>query len=243
MRIDEITRRGFLKGALGAVVGGVPLLSRAAPWQELETYRETNPIEYERVWVPRITELQGRCNNILSKIYSVLAKMPKWSKFAKTTPVKIIVDALSENMNAVVGSDRAIYVDVSVFWDAPDSVLVFVLAHELGHIVLKHPESNASPALSRKQEYEADLFAIQLCKSMGFNSSQFFTFVNNIKTKSDRIEKQLRDEEAESDSTASHPSDRQRMERAKKYKFHLSRGGIEQLNTLSQHLYRATQSA
>lgn len=60
--------------------------------------------------------------------------------------------------------ERAVQEDMMV------NVMALVLAHEMGHIVLKHkPYSDISPKESQKQEFEADAFGADLVHSSGMS--------------------------------------------------------------------------
>ncbi len=47
------------------------------------------------------------------------------------------------------------------------NTVVFLLAHELGHVLKKHRNDAGDPALQRKQEIEADQFAIDVMRRIG----------------------------------------------------------------------------
>jgi hypothetical protein len=54
--------------------------------------------------------------------------------------------------------------------------IAFVLGHEIGHLALKHkPASHVTPTASRRQENEADIFAVALTQKAGF--AVFFAWV------------------------------------------------------------------
>jgi Zn-dependent protease with chaperone function len=115
-----------------------------------------------------------------------------------------------------------------VFWDAPDDVLAFAIAHELGHIALGHV-GDVTPVQSRKEELDADDFAVKLCKALGYNKAGLFKFIHN---KEAYFWTNLKSSSADS----THPNFDQRINRAKKQGFQLSKGGIQQMNTLMTHL-------
>jgi hypothetical protein len=53
--------------------------------------------------------------------------------------------------------------------DALIDSMAFVIGHEIGHLALKHkPATKITPAASRRQEYEADIFSAALAKKAGF---------------------------------------------------------------------------
>lgn len=56
-----------------------------------------------------------------------------------------------------------------LYGDLATSALLFVLAHEGAHVLLRHPGNQAvSPAASRSNEIEADRLALDVMKSLGY---------------------------------------------------------------------------
>ena len=128
-----------------------------------------------------------------------------------------------------------------MFWDAPDAALAFAIAHELGHIAYDHGDVDMDSSqdynkqvqaakLSRQQELDADLFAIKLCKVLGYNKAELFKFISK------NIEEYNWIETITNSPTSTHPSYKQRIERAKQNGFELSKGGLQQINALQSHL-------
>jgi hypothetical protein len=73
-----------------------------------------------------------------------------------------------------------IFLEATVFWDAPDSTLAFVLGHECGHIIMQH---FANPASKRGKdaETEADLIGAFLAKKIGYSKANVFQFLFGVK--------------------------------------------------------------
>jgi hypothetical protein len=77
-------------------------------------------------------------------------------------------------------STYRIFVETTVFWDAPDSTLAWVLGHEVGHLVNNHQEG-ASMAQRRQNELEADEVGAVLAQKIGYDRANFFQWLYNAK--------------------------------------------------------------
>ena len=174
-------------------------------------------------WTPRITQLQARCNTMMARL--IKAAGPKYAgKLAGST---ITVGSLDQYLQATPQT-RKIYMDVTVFWDAPDATLAVAIGHELGHIALAHV-GIPTPQQSRKDEFDADDFGIRLAKALGYNTAELFNFMHDK-------EQYFWNNFQAMQSTSTHPPYDQRIQRAKKSGFTLSKGGQQQINALQQHL-------
>jgi predicted Zn-dependent protease len=108
--------------------------------------------------------------------------------------------------------------------------LAIAIGHELGHIALGHTGTASSPEQSRKDELNADAFAIRLGKALGYNKAGLFKFMHVKKGEYDYMNL------IASQPNSSHPNFNQRANQAKKQGFQLSKGGVQQMNTLMTHL-------
>lgn len=103
---------------------------------------KTNPDEFNRVWLPRIRNLDQRIAAARARIERVL----KPHELALVKPVKMRavndVTDYGQTYTAVAdaadGRNMVISFQITLFWDAPDNVLLWVMAHELGHIRFRH---------------------------------------------------------------------------------------------------------
>ena len=219
---EDINRRDLLKGVAGAAALGATGLAKAGeykPYDELIKDKEA----LVNVWGPRLEQLQQRANAMLNKLARTAG--PAWAKQLAGT--QLTVQTNDQYLQANAGN-KSISMDITVFWDAPDEVLAFAIAHELGHIALGHV-GDATPVQSRKEELDADDFAVKLCKALGYNKAGLFKFIHN---KEAYFWTNLKSSGADS----THPSYDQRINRAKKQGFQLSKGGVQQMNTLMTHL-------
>jgi Zn-dependent protease with chaperone function len=219
---EDINRRDLLKGVAGAAALGAAGLAKAGeykPYDELIKDKEA----LVNVWGPRLEQLQQRANAMLNKLARTAG--PAWAKQLAGT--QLVVQSNDQYLQANA-ENKSISMDITVFWDAPDDVLAFAIAHELGHIALGHV-GDVTPVQSRKEELAADDFAVKLCKALGYNKAGLFKFMHN---KEAYFWSNLKSSSADS----THPNFDQRINRAKKQGFQLSKGGIQQLNTLKTHL-------
>ena len=218
--IKEIDRRDFLRGAgAAAAVAAVPGLAKAGEYQDLETIKKQPD-----VWMPRFEQLQQRSNGMLGKLMRTAG--PEWAQRLTGTIVRVMSNDQWVQGNA---GNRTVSLDLTVFWDAPDSTLAFAIAHELGHIALAH-DDQPDPGKARQEEMDADDFAIRVCKALGYNKVEMFKFLHQKQSDYDFYNNITKL------PNSSHPSYDQRINRAGQKGFQLSKGGIRQINTLATHL-------
>ena len=303
---EDISRRGFLKGMGAAAVAGAADKAGAGQFTSSDDLNK-DPESIEKVWKPRVAELQARCTGILNSFKSVASSVkpewvpildqikleitlgdtslkrsparanthtrtttqmpPTWAEIKKQNPNEYSVDVWSKvypNISyrgsatpesnpiidvqirpngaivsttlrtpskdptwdqAVLGgisktkiiptrtvpadkklsnqiirinfpirfwsdtnkqpsvtskSTYRIFVETTVFWDAPDSTLAWVLGHEVGHLVNNHQEG-ASMAQRRQNELEADEVGAVLAQKIGYDRANFFQWLYNAK--------------------------------------------------------------
>ena len=235
--LTEVDRRDVMKAlGAGAMAAAVPGVAQAGPFVDVTALGNTNPDQFSKVWVPRYKELTTRCQDIMRQL--IAAAGPKWASDLKGSTIRVVS---SENYAQASAISRTIIIDLSVFWDAPDAALAFTIAHELGHIALEHAVGTDDAAADyktqlrvaaqyRQGELDADEFAVRLCKVLGYNKAEVFKFIAK-----NEEELQMLDALTQS-PTSSHPSHKTRIDRARMNGFQLSKGGIQQMNVLKQHL-------
>jgi predicted Zn-dependent protease len=170
-----------------------------------------------------LDQLQARSNAMLSRL--IQAAGPQYARqLAGTT---VTVRSTNQYLQATP-EDRSIIIDITVFWDAPDATLAVGIGHELGHIALGHV-GTPTPQQSRKDEFSADDFGVRLAKLLGYNTAELFKFMHS---KEEYDWTNL----ISSQPSSTHPTYQQRIDRAKKAGFKLSKGGQQQIDALQQHL-------
>ena len=212
MRIIDIIQED------GAVVPAAP----TKKYQDLATLQK-DPDALVNTWAPRLNQLQSRCNTMLARL--IKAAGPKYAPQLLGTKIDVRSTEQYVQANA---EDRSIIIDITVFWDAPDATLAVAIGHELGHIALKHM-GTPTPQQSRKDEFDADDFGIRLARALGYNTAELFKFMHDKEDYAftNAISKM---------PNSTHPSYDQRIERAKKSGFQLSKGGQQHIDALQQHL-------
>lgn len=192
-------------------------------YQNIDTLKK-DPQVLVNTWGPRLTQLQARCNTMLARL--IAAAGTPWAK--KLAGSKITVRSTAQYVQADA-QDRSIIIDITVFWDAPDATLAVVIGHELGHIALAHIDAPATPAISRRDEFDADDFGVRLAKQLGYDTAEVFRFMHNK-------EQYDYDNSITQLPNSTHPSFDQRIDRARTQGFKLSKGGQQQIDALQQHL-------
>lgn len=203
-----------------------PAATPSTPAKKFQNYDtlQKDPQALVTTWAPRLDQLQSRCNTMLARL--IQAAGPKYARQLAGTTVAV---KSTEQYLQASPEDRAIIIDITVFWDAPDATLAVGIGHELGHIALGHLGAAPTPQQSRKDEFSADDFGIRLAKALGYNTAEVFKFMHS---------------KEEYDFTnaisrlpnSTHPTYDQRIQRAKKSGFKLSKGGQQQIDALQQHL-------
>jgi len=191
-------------------------------YQSIDALKK-DPDTLANTWGPRITQLTARANSMLARL--IKAAGPAWAK--KLAGTTVVVESTDQYASATV-QERVVTLDITVFWDAPDATLAVAIGHELGHIALAHGEI-INPVKGRQEEMDADSFGIRLAKILGYNTAELFRFMHS-KEEYD-LENIL-----SMHPDSSHPSYDQRIQRAKKQGFKLSKGGQQQIDALQQHL-------
>ena len=206
--------------AVPAPTATVPPITRK--YQSIDALKK-DPATLVNTWGPRITQLTARANSMLARL--IKAAGPAWAnKLAGST---VVVQSTDQYASATV-EERVVTLDITVFWDAPDATLAVAIGHELGHIALAHGVI-INPVKGRQEEMDADSFGIRLAKILGYNTAELFRFMH------DKEEYDLENALSKLPNS-SHPSYDQRIQRAKKQGFKLSKGGQQQIDALQQHL-------
>lgn len=185
---------------------------------------QAKPGSYSATWVPRISALQARADAVADRIIK--------SGLYKGLPPRIDVGLQDSYANTSPmfggGGHRPILrIDVTVFWDAPDETLTFVVAHEIGHVHLGHdPSKDKTPNQNKNQELEADRFAAQVMKQFGYSQARVFNFMHSKREQYNKQEAWNRR------ADSSHPTYDQRIRQAGELGLRISHGGAGQLDHL-----------
>jgi hypothetical protein len=185
--VEDISRRGFLKGVGAAALAG------GANAGQYQSSSEISPEQIQQIWKPRMAELQTRCDAIIKSFAGAVT--PDISKIIQNTKIKITLgdsrfnagNAAQADYGARPGTNGVplgvpygqIFLETTVFWDAPNDTLAFILGHELGHIIQEHRSDSLEK--SRNNELEADRIGAYLAQKIGYNKANFYQFLHNKK--------------------------------------------------------------
>jgi len=239
---EDISRRGFLKGMGAAAVTG------SAKAGQYQSSTEISPEQMQQIWKPRKGELETRCYAILKSFANSIAEShPDWVKVIQKIKVNTTLgdkvfrqgNAANSRVSSRVVNGKPIGVqagqigiETTVFWDAPNDTLAFILGHECGHIIMNHGFSLASDA--RNNEQEADIIGASLAKKIGYDRANFFNFLFNAKAE------QLKN--GSPNDPHLEPVDRVKFLK-KNADFELSHNTIQYIDSLAQQLKQGLAEA
>lgn len=178
---ENMSRRGFL-GALGAGAMAASGAAQAGPFMGMADFGMQR-------FIQEAAKLEKRMAPIFQKL--VAASGPDAPLLSK---VKISAESVFGSAEADPFGDGKIILDVTVFYDLPDDALAYTIAHEMGHLALKHKfGKNVSVQTARQYELQADVYGAKLAYKCGYDPKQAFAEMTAAEKK------------ARAKSTASHP--------------------------------------
>jgi hypothetical protein len=192
-------------------------------------------------------QLKTRAEAIVQRLATVAKK---GMEYALIVNIEVIIEDNPDNDLSSVARTARVYIDYSQWDDAPDDVLTWSIAHEVGHIVMEHKNTGNTQQQLQQQELAADAYATQLCLKLGISRAPAFKWAND---KRDRLERKslgtthqlklnIMSDPANSDyyrNQASHPTYQQRFDAAGQQGFDLSQADTDQLDRFIQHMSRA----
>jgi len=241
---EDISRRGFLKGMGAAAVTGGANAGQFTPIEKLNNNSQT----IQNTWKPRATELEVRCYKILDLFKNTIRDSnPEWANVIDNIKMKITIgDSRFQGAMADYGNRPGthgvpkgvpygqIILDTTVFWDAPNNILAWILGHEAGHIIQLHDASdNTSWQKKRDNEHEADIIGAALAKKIGYNKAEFYKFFFN----------QRIDFIKNADPTHFHPEPKERAKVLKQHDFELSKNAVDYIDSMGQQLKQGLAEA
>lgn len=182
-----------------------------------------------------------RCEAIRTKISQ--AAEPELRDHINRIPIELSSDPEDLDKVYSLTSSGKVVIDEAEFKDAPVSVLIFLIAHELAHILQNHFGNDQVPAShSQMQELEADRWATRITLKLGLNKVPVFTWLHRHKDQEGRTELQRRQElernpnNAEFFKDQSHPTIDRRIQQGRELGVEISRPNTDQINWLLQHM-------
>jgi predicted metal-dependent peptidase len=171
-------------------------------------------------------------------------------KIAQTTPiheyrdiirkVTIDVEAPDNDKAFSIPSHLLLVVDEEEFGPAPTSVLIWLLAHELGHIVMSHRVQPTADA-NQQQEQQADTFANDITRRLGISRVPVFTWLGRRKDELGKSELERKQALERDPSNAdyfkkqSHPTTDNRIKQGDEQGVELSKANTDQIDWLMAH--------
>lgn len=159
---ENMSRRGFL-GAMGAAAATAATGANAGQFMGMADFGMQR-------FIQESTKLEKRMAPIFQKL--VAASGPDAPLLSK---VKLSAESVFGSAEADPFGDGKIILDVTVFYDLPDDALAYTIAHEMGHLALKHKfGKNVSVQTARQYELQADVYGAKLAYKCGYDPKQAF---------------------------------------------------------------------
>jgi Zn-dependent protease with chaperone function len=197
------------------------------------------PVDNEKL-LAAMQVLQRRCVALLQKMIPVLDQQDQ----AEASKVHIRIDPKLRSQGQMFSTSPAyarpsqkLIAMGTTFIDAPDEVIIWMLGHELAHILRQHINVDADKkpkpnSQIKQQELEADELANVIMKRLNISKAAVFTWIERERG---GIEQQLRIERDIGHiwlPHSTHPGHGQRIDNAKKHGIELSRADL--LNNLAE---------
>jgi len=187
------------------------------------------------------TKFYYRCMAVLKKIASQAP--PEDQAVIAGIDVMISMDPDDAREVYALTDDLQVVIDPEEFSNAPAEVLIWLIAHEVGHIVMKHRGSRKIPAQqSQQQEKSADDYATKITLKLGITKAAVFTWLGRRKDQLGRTDhEQLQNLERDPTNAdyfkndARHPTTDNRIKSAGELGMELSKTNTDQIDALMAH--------
>jgi predicted metal-dependent peptidase len=182
-----------------------------------------------------------RCVSVLKKIASAAPREDQ----AVITGIDMVLSTDPSDAQEVYAltDDLQVVIDPEEFSGAPVEVLIWLIAHEVGHIVMNHQGSRKIPAQqSQQQEKSADDYATAITLKLGITKVAVFTWLGRRKdqlgkTDHEHLQNLERDPKNADyfKNDARHPTTDQRIKSAGELGMELSKINTDQIDALMAH--------
>jgi len=158
---------------------------------------------------------------------------PKYQRAIRKMPIKIL-NGNPSNPAYVQGD--TVHMDAEEWWDAPSEVLLFVMAHEVGHVLFEHGirwpwTPPATIQSDQQEEMDGDKFALQIVKKLGIKKIPVWTW---LRRKKNDLEEYKRRQE--SSPPGPWPTFKQRSDQALGFGVELVRANTDQIDHALQQI-------
>ena len=181
-QLDEIDRRDFLRamGAAGMAAAAPTVFAGPKDWKTDAQWQRLGPDE-RALWKQRQVNLLQRANTIFAGLKSRMDK--KDLPYVNRARIVIHTDRNIYSW-AQVGDDGWIEIDLASFWDLSNDCLAYVIAHEMGHLVINGRIGQKlgrymNHVDSRKEEMAADVYGARLAHSLGYDPRKAFEMLSD----------------------------------------------------------------
>jgi hypothetical protein len=191
----------------------------------------------EAVDAQTVAAFTARVQDALAKIaQNTDPRYPDQKEFVKLIAANKVKIMNGNPSNPAYSLGHDLNIDAEEFHDAPESVLILVIAHEIGHILYGHTfRDPKTPPLTvaqeQQEEYSADEFAVNIMKRLGIQKVPVWTW---LRRKKDDLEQFKQDQDAA--TPGSWPTFNQRSHRARKMGVELTKANTDQIDQALQHL-------
>jgi predicted metal-dependent peptidase len=187
------------------------------------------------------TKFYYRCMAVVKKIATQAP--PEDQAVIADIDVVISTDPGDAREVYALTDERKVVIDPEEFSGAPVEVLIWLIAHEVGHIVMNHQGSRKIPAQqSQQQEKSADDYATTITVKLGITKVAVFTWLGRRKDQLGKTDHQhLQNLERDPKNAeffkndARHPTTDNRIKSAGELGMELSRVNTDQIDALMQH--------
>ena len=191
----------------------------------------------EAVDAQTVAAFTARVQDALAKIaQNTDPRYPDQKEFVKLIAANKVKIMNGNPSNPAFSLGYDLNMDAEEFHDAPESVLILVMAHEIGHILYGHTfRDPKTPPLTvaqeQQEEYSADEFAVNIMKRLGIQKVPVWTW---LRRKKDDLEQFKQDQDAA--PPGSWPTFNQRSHQARKLGVDLVQVNTDQIDQALQHM-------
>jgi hypothetical protein len=187
------------------------------------------------------TKFYYRCMSVLKKIAGAAPAEDQ----AVIAGIDVVISTDPDDAQEIYALTNTleVVIDPEEFSGAPAEVLIWLIAHEVGHIVMNHKGSRTIPAQqSQQQEKSADDYATRITVKLGITKVAVFTWLGRRKdqlgrTDHEHLQKLERDPRNADyfKYTARHPTTDMRIKSAGELGMELSKINTDQIDALMAH--------
>ena len=181
-QLDEMDRRNFLRamGAAGMAAAAPSVFAAPKDFKSDAEWQRLNSKEMS-LWKQRQVNLLQRANNIFTGLKGLMNK--KDLPYVNRARIVVHTDRGIYSW-AQVGDDGWIEIDLASFWDLSNDCLAYVIAHEMGHIVINGRrgtkiERYRTAAERHKEEMAADVYGAKLAYDLGYDPRKAFEMLSD----------------------------------------------------------------